>query len=194
MKEKRKTLAYPAQHHLYDSQMAMIYTSVANNVSKEGLMKEFEDTSKKVRDEAELHIDAAIDNILEVKKKYGIKIKPIWKEVVHNHTQEDFTYEGERLHHIDAYLVGNDSDEDGRCIATVDENGVVVYNDNRAKSDKNAQELISLVRHNALLEKEEVIKKTIERLKKDIESEDVTAITEMLMSCDIKAMQSFLPE
>jgi hypothetical protein len=57
-------------------------------------------------------------------------------------------FEDEGILYIDAW-VSPDDNEEGKVIATIDlETGVVSYRDDRAKTDKYAQEMISLVLQN----------------------------------------------
>ena len=48
--------------------------------------------------------------------------------------------------------------------------------------------------HDAQVEQEQLIAKVIEQIKKDLESEDVTAIAELLTNVATKHLKGFLPE
>lgn len=68
----------------------------------------------------------------------------IWKEIKDDYSED--MPDGTMKTHIDAWETEDDNEE-GKVIATV-QNGVVTYIDERAKEDKEAQEVINIIKDN----------------------------------------------
>jgi hypothetical protein len=112
----------------------------------------------------------------------------IWSEIRSDYTSD------EGLTHIDAW-VNPDDDEDGRTIAYIDERGAVIYNDERAKTDKYAQEMITEAITRIDDERHELVDKVIEKLKQDFRDGDYTVIDEILVhNVSMSVLRNSLPE
>ena len=113
----------------------------------------------------------------------------IWSEI-----RTDYTEEETGLTHVDAWI-NPDDDEDGKTIAVIDCFGKVTYKDERAKSDKYAQEEILDAIRRIEDERAEVVDKLIEELKKDFREGDYTVIDEILVhNVSMKVLKASLPE
>ena len=89
---------------------------------------------------------------------------------------------------IDAWLTDDDMEE-GKVIAKIDlVTGEVTYNDDRAKTDVYAQELIQEAHFQTLLDR------VITGIKSDFEMGDVTAVEELIGELPIKNLVGYLPE
>ena len=104
----------------------------------------------------------------------------IWSEI-----RNDFEDEG--IINIDAWVSPDDNDP-GSVIATVHPDGRVQYNDDRARRDKYAQEMI--------IEsvQEQLFRRVIARIKKDFSEGDTTAVIELLEFCPTENLIGYLPE
>lgn len=115
--------------------------------------------------------------------------KRIWSEI-----RSDYTEDETGITHIDAW-VSPDDDEDGRTIATIDDHGNTTYIDERAKSDKFAQEVIQEAIRRIDDERHELVDKVIERLKQDFREGDYTVIDEILVhNVSMNVLRNSLPE
>lgn len=122
-------------------------------------------------------------------KRVAKNTKNIWSEIRTDHTDEEtgITY-------VDAWIKPDD-DEDGRVIATIDDKGNVTYLDERAKTDKYAQEEIRAAFQRIEDERHELVDKVIEELKKDFLLGDYTVIDEILVyNVSTKVLKASLPE
>ena len=116
-------------------------------------------------------------------------MKNIWQEIRTNYTEPETN-----ITKVDAYLTGDDN-ENGNVIATIDDKGVATYIDERAKSDKYAQEEIQAAIQKITDERHELVDKVIERLKQDFLEEDYTVIDELLLyNVSTSALKNVLPE
>jgi len=113
----------------------------------------------------------------------------IWSEIKADHTDEDLG-----ITHVDAWT-SPDDDENGTIIATIDDKGNITYKDERAKSDKYAQEIIQEAIIRIDDERHELVDKVIEVLKKDFLDGDYTVIDEILVhNVSVKVLRASLPE
>jgi hypothetical protein len=104
----------------------------------------------------------------------------IWSEI-----RNDFEDEG--IVTIDAWI-NPDDNEEGKVIANVHPDGRVEYIDARARKDKYAQEMII----EAVQEK--LYSLVVDRIKKDIESCDITAVIELLSFTPNENLIEYLSE
>ncbi len=105
----------------------------------------------------------------------------IWGEIRNDFEIDDITT-------IDAWLTDDDNEE-GTVIATVNRaTGEIIYNDDRAKTDPLAQELIREVMV------EELNNRVMEEIKAGIEIGDVDAIDELLTFVPKTNLIQFLAE
>jgi N-methylhydantoinase B/oxoprolinase/acetone carboxylase alpha subunit len=121
--------------------------------------------------------------------KQVFKNENIWAEIKADHRDEEtgITY-------VDAWITGND-DEEGKVIATIDDYGNATYVDERAKSDKYAQEVIQEARARVDDERHKLVDKVIEQLKDDFKHGDYTSIDEILIyNVSTKVLRASLPE
>lgn len=116
------------------------------------------------------------------------KTKSLWKEI-----RNDYTEQGTGLTSIDAWTSPN-QDEDGRSIATVDLDGNVIYKDERAKTDKAAQEAIREVLDRNEETKQKLIDAVCEQMKRDIEQGDCTVLESLLKDITSTSLLQALPE
>ena len=117
------------------------------------------------------------------------KNENIWAEIKADHTDEEtgITY-------VDAWT-SPDDDEDGCVIATIDDKGFTTYIDERAKTDKYAQEIIQEAMIRIDDERHELVDKVIERLKQDFREGDYTVIDEILVhNVSMRILRASLPE
>lgn len=113
----------------------------------------------------------------------------IWSEI-----RTDYTDEETGLTHVDAWDTP-DEDDNGTTIAVIDCFGVTTYKDERAKTDKYAQEEILDAIRRIEDERAEVVDKLIEELKKDFRNGDYTVIDEILVhNVSMKILKASLPE
>jgi len=121
--------------------------------------------------------------------KKSKKAKSIWNEIRTNYTEDETN-----ITYVDAWL-SDDDDENGTSIATIDDKGNVTYIDERAKSDKYAQEEIQAAVQRIEDARHELVDKVIERLKKDFLEEDYTVIDEILVhNVSTEVLKNSLPE
>lgn len=121
--------------------------------------------------------------------KKSKKEKSIWAEIRTNYTEDETN-----ITYVDSWLTAKD-DEDGKIIATIDDKGNVTYIDERAKSDKYAQEEIQAAVQRIEDARHELVDKVIERLKKDFLEEDYTVIDEILVhNVSTEVLKNSLPE
>lgn len=113
--------------------------------------------------------------------------KPIWKEI-----RNDYTDSAEGLTHIDAWTSPND--DDGRTIATIDLDGNVTYKDERAKTDKGAQEAIREILNRNEEKKQELSDAVYNKIKTDLEEGDGTVLEELLKMIRSSNLLQSLPE
>lgn len=125
-------------------------------------------------------------------------MKSIWKQVKSSHVDDKGNT------HIDAWLT-DDQMEDGRTIAIINKKGTSVrYLDDRASSDSLAlkvtgEALVSIIKSVSgafaeTFEKQELINKALEQIKKDCINQDYTAIEELLKYVSDKKLKAFLSE
>jgi hypothetical protein len=88
---------------------------------------------------------------------------------------------------IDAWLTADDNEE-GKVIAEVEANGEVKYRDDRAKTDDHAQEIITEVKKQMLLDR------VVKGIELDLEQGDVSAIEELLTFIPKENLIGYLPE
>ena len=89
---------------------------------------------------------------------------------------------------IDAWLTDDDMEE-GKVIAKIDlVTGELTYNDDRAKTDNYAQEIIKEGLNQVLLDR------VVKRIELDLEQGDVSAVEELLQFIPRKNLIGFLPE
>jgi hypothetical protein len=117
------------------------------------------------------------------------KNENIWSEIKADHTDEETG-----LTHVDAWDTP-DEDDNGKTIAWIDERGTVTYNDERAKTDKYAQEIITEAIIRIDDERHELVDKVIEKLKQDFRDGDYTVIDEILVhNVSMSVLRNSLPE
>lgn len=117
------------------------------------------------------------------------KEKNIWSEIRTNYTEEETN-----ITMVDAWTTP-DEDDNGATIATIDCFGNVTYKDERAKSDKYAQEEIQAAIRRIEDERHELVDKVIERLKQDFREGDYTVIDEILVhNVSMSVLKNSLPE
>ncbi len=117
------------------------------------------------------------------------KEENIWSEIKADHTDEETG-----ITHVDAWT-SPDDDENGTVIATIDDYGTVTYIDERAKSDKYAQEIIQEAREEIDVERHKLVDKVIEELKSNFREGDYTIIDEILVyNVPMKVLRASLPE
>lgn len=116
------------------------------------------------------------------------KTKSPWKEI-----RNDYTDSAEGLTHIDAWT-SPDDDEDGRTIATIDLDGNVTYKDERAKTDKGAQEAIREILNRNEENKQKLVDAVYWDIKKSIEEGDGTVMEDLLKMIPSKNLVQALPE
>ena len=102
------------------------------------------------------------------------KTKSPWTEV-----RNDYTEPGVMLTYIDAWKNPDDAD-DGATIATVDLDGNVTYRDERAKTDKGAQEAIQEILNRNEDNKQKLVDAVYEQIKCDFKKGDGTVLKELL--------------
>jgi hypothetical protein len=113
----------------------------------------------------------------------------IWSEIRTNYTDEETG-----LTHVDAWI-NPDDDEDGKTIAVIDDHGNTTYKDERAKTDKYAQEMITEAITRIDDERHELVDKVIEKLKQDFRDGDYTVIDEILVhNVSMNVLRNSLPE
>lgn len=118
-----------------------------------------------------------------------MKKENIWSEISTNYTDEETG-----LTHVDAWI-NPDDDENGATIATINCFGITTYKDERAKTDKYAQEEIQDAIRRIDDERAEVVNKLIEQLKEDFRNDDYTVIDEILVhNVSMKVLKASLPE
>jgi predicted transcriptional regulator len=112
----------------------------------------------------------------------------------------DYFEEDTNLYYIDAWR-GEDDNEEGKTIATVDEDGVVCWKDNYSigyemnkELHSNLWEAIEEAKEKQKERKQELVDRCIEEIKRDVASGDVTAIDELLMFLPTKYLKGYLPE
>jgi hypothetical protein len=114
--------------------------------------------------------------------------KQIWTEI-----RNDYTEQGTGLTSIDAWTSLH-ADDEGKSIATVDLDGNVIYKDERAKTDKFAQEAIQEI----LVRNEETKQKLVDAvyldIKKNLEEGDGTTLEELLKMIPSANLVQALPE
>jgi hypothetical protein len=116
------------------------------------------------------------------------KTKSPWKEI-----RNDYTDSAEGLTYIDAWT-SPDDDEDGRTIATIDLDGNVTYKDERAKTDKGAQEAIREILNRNEDKKQELVDAVYNQIKKDLEEGDGTVLESLLKEIATTSLLQSLPE
>lgn len=105
----------------------------------------------------------------------------IWSEI-----RNDFEDNG--IVHIDAWTTADDN-ENGSVIAKIDlATGEVVYNDDRAKKDEYAQEMIGEILDQRLVDR------VLDEIKKDVLAGDLTAVEELILNNSKKDLIAYLPE
>ena len=106
----------------------------------------------------------------------------IWGEI-----RNDFE-DDNGIVHIDAWVTADDN-EAGTVIAKIDLNtGKVEYLDDRAKTDNYAQEMITEIKEQLLLDN------VLDRVKEDCAEGDLTALEELLTSIPKENLIAYLPE
>ena len=88
---------------------------------------------------------------------------------------------------VDAWLTADDNEE-GKVIAEIEADGKVIYRDDRAKTDRYAQELIIEAREQMLLDR------VVKGIELDLEMGDVSAIEELLAYIPKENLIGYLPE
>ena len=89
---------------------------------------------------------------------------------------------------IDAWLTDDDMEE-GKVIAKIDlVSGELTYNDERAKTNGYAQEIILEAKQQCLLDR------VVKRIETDLEQGDVSAIEELLSFIPHENLVGYLPE
>ena len=116
------------------------------------------------------------------------KTKSPWKEI-----RNDYTDSAEGLIYIDAWT-SPDDDEDGRTIATIDLDGNVTYKDERAKTDKGAQEAIREILNRNEDKKQELVDAVYNQIQKDLEEGDGTVLESLLKEITTTSLLQSLPE
>lgn len=119
----------------------------------------------------------------------------IFEEVRNDYTDENGNIS------IDAYMPDKGDDEDnGKVVARVTPDGEVIegtYPQNVSKAERNCPLVLEAIKEAQEMQKEakqEIVDKTLEEIKKDVASGDMTAINELLMFCPAKNLQAYLPE
>jgi hypothetical protein len=116
-------------------------------------------------------------------------MKNIWKEIKAEHTDEETG-----ITSVDAWTSPDDN-ENGAVIVTIDDKGNPTYLDERAKSDKYAQEVIQEAIKEIEDERHKVVDAVIEQLKQDFLNEDYTVIDEILVhNVSMRVLKASLPE
>ena len=106
----------------------------------------------------------------------------IWGEI-----RNDFE-DDQGIVHIDAWLTADDNEE-GTVIAKINsDNGTVEYIDERAKTDPYAQEMITEILDQKLIDK------VLDGIMKDFAYGDVTAVEELLTFVPKENLIGYLPE
>jgi len=115
------------------------------------------------------------------------KTKSPWKEIRNDHTDS-----AEGLTYIDAWK--SMKDDEGASIATIDLDGNVTYKDERAKTDKGAQEAIREILNRNEDKKQELIDAVYNQIKKDLEEGDGTVLESLLKEIATTSLLQSLPE
>jgi len=115
------------------------------------------------------------------------KTKSPWKEI-----RNDYTDSAEGLTYIDAWK--SMKDDEGASIATIDLDGNVTYKDERAKTDKGAQEAIREILNRNEDKKQELIDAVYNQIKKDLEEGDGTVLESLLKEIATTSLLQSLPE
>ena len=116
--------------------------------------------------------------------------KSIWTEI-----RNDYTEQGTGLTSIDAWTSTNlAKDEEGASIATVDIDSNVIYKDERAKTDKGAQEAIKEILARNEENKQKLIDAVIKQTKKDLLEGDCTVLESLLTFIKSSNLVQSLPE
>ena len=116
------------------------------------------------------------------------KTKSPWKEI-----RNDYTEGHTGRTHIDAWTSPND-DDDGATIATIDLDGNVEYRDERAKTDKGAQEAIQEILNRNEDNKQKLVDAVYNQIKKDLEEGDGTVLESLLKEIATTSLLQALPE